>query len=54
MAVLFCLDQAIAASNLAVGRGAHSVEPERGDREPPEGLRVVHLLPRSLSLRAVL
>lgn len=38
IAVLFCLDQAIAARDLAGGRGAHSVDlpPQSGG---PEGLR---------------
>lgn len=56
IAVLFCLDQAIAARDLAGGRAAHSVDlpPQSGGPEGREGLRVIHLFLRDLHPQALL
>lgn len=57
IAVLFCLDQAIAARNLADGWARPSVDlPPQSEWTggPQEGLRVSHLVLRDLSLSALL
>lgn len=57
IAVLFCLDQVIAAKNLADGRGARSVDLQSQSKwtgGPWEGLRVIRLFLRDLGPQALL
>lgn len=51
IAVLFCLDQAIAARDLAGGRAAHSVDlpPQSGGLEGPRGAQSHPLIPKGSS-----